>query len=74
VIFEKNSEPGGRKFQKHLQHGHFSNNAVIRYQGGTGSANFHNTEEHVNKLGREHWAAGSGHSAADPVAKRFRLS
>jgi hypothetical protein len=52
--FRKKQRTGGRKFQKHLQHGHFSNNALIRYQGGTGSANFHNTEEHVNKLGREH--------------------
>jgi hypothetical protein len=36
--FRKKQRAGGRKFQKRLQHGHFSNIAPIRHQGGTGSA------------------------------------
>jgi len=28
--FRKKQRTGGRKFQKHLQHGHFSNIALIR--------------------------------------------
>jgi len=38
--FRKKQRTGGRKFQKPLQHGHFSDMAPIRYQGGTGSAQF----------------------------------
>jgi hypothetical protein len=50
--FRKKQRTGGRKFQKPLQHRHFSNIAPIRYQGETGSANFYNTERAFDELGR----------------------
>jgi hypothetical protein len=43
----KKQRAGGQKCQKDLQHSHFSNIALIRYQGGTGSAHCRNTERHL---------------------------
>jgi hypothetical protein len=51
--FRKKQRTGGRKFQKRLQHGHFSDIAPIRYQGGTGSPNCPNTERAL-----ANWEAG----------------
>jgi hypothetical protein len=65
-VFRRKQRTGGRKFQKPLQHRHFSNIAPIRYQGETGSAKFLQTpSEHLRNWEGGVWPAGSGHSDVD---------
>jgi hypothetical protein len=64
VIFENNSEPRGRKFEKRLLHGHFSKIAQIRYQGETVSV-------HLRQHGGRIWRTGRRENHAIARRRRF---